>query len=64
MNNFQISLAAARVNAKMKQIDAAKALNVTKQTIIRWEKGRSEPTYSQVCALSEIYQVPIEHLRV
>ena len=33
-NNFQISLAAARVNAKLTQEDVAEKMHVTKQTKI------------------------------
>lgn len=39
MSEFQISLAAARVNAGLTQEDVAKALKVGKQTIVSWEKG-------------------------
>lgn len=41
MDKLQISLAAARVNARMTQEDAAKRLKVGKRTIINWEKGVS-----------------------
>ena len=47
MEKFQISLAAARVNAGLTQKDVAKALKVGKQTIVSWEKGNSEPKMSQ-----------------
>ena len=47
MGKFQISLAAARVNAGLTQEEAAKALKVGKQTIVSWEKGNSEPKMSQ-----------------
>ena len=36
---FQISLAAARVNANMTQEDVAKELKVGKQTVGNWEKA-------------------------
>lgn len=40
MDKFQISLAAARVNAGMTQENVAKKMGVTKQTVINWEKGK------------------------
>ncbi len=62
MKKLQISLAAARVNAGMTQEDAAKALNVGKQTIVSWEKGTSEPKMSQSRALSELYKMPLDYI--
>lgn len=55
-----ISLAAARVNANMTQREVAKMLDVTAQTIINWEKGRSEPTVSQSMKLAELYDFPYD----
>lgn len=62
MEKMQISLAAARVNARMTQEDVAKALNVGKQTIVNWEKGTSEPKMSQSRALSELYKMPLDYI--
>ena len=36
---LKISMAAARVNAKLTQSDIACKMSVSKQTIINWEKG-------------------------
>ena len=43
MENYKISMAAARINAKMTQEEVASAMHVTKQTIINWENGRVIP---------------------
>ena len=43
MNELQISLAAARINAQLTQEDIAKKLGVGKQTIVNWEKGKTQP---------------------
>lgn len=59
---FQISLAAARVNAGLTQEAVAKALNVGKQTIVSWEKGSSEPKMSQSRQLSELYKMPLDYI--
>ena len=59
---FQISLAAARVNAEMTQDDVAKVLHVGKQTIVNWEKGATEPKISQIKQLSDLYNVPIDNI--
>ena len=47
MAEIQISLAAARVNAGMTQEKVAKEMHVSKNTIVNWEKGTSEPTINQ-----------------
>ena len=57
-----ISLAAARVNANMTQDEVAKAMNVSKSTIINWEKGRNSPKYSQMVKLCEIYKMPLDYI--
>ncbi len=62
MERIQISLAAARVNAGLTQADVAKALNVGKQTIVSWEKGRSEPKMSQSRELSLLYRIPLDYI--
>ena len=62
MQKFQISLAAARVNAGLTQDDVAKALKVGKQTIVSWEIGKSEPKMSQSRELSELYKIPLDYI--
>lgn len=62
MENIKISLAAARVNARMTQQMVADRMHVGKQTIVNWEKGKTEPKISQMRELSEIYGIPIEYI--
>ncbi|MBM6686854.1 helix-turn-helix domain-containing protein [Faecalicatena contorta] len=62
MEELQISLAAARVNAGMTQEYVAKVMHVSKQTIVNWEKGYSEPTISQSRELSKIYHMPLKYI--
>lgn len=62
MEQMKISLAAARVNAGWTQEAVAKALNVGKQTIVSWEKGRTEPKISQIRALCELYNIPLDFI--
>ncbi|MEE0741497.1 MAG: helix-turn-helix transcriptional regulator [Emergencia sp.] len=59
---FQISLAAARVNAGLTQDDVAKEMHVGKQTIVNWEKGNSEPKLEQARALSALYNMPSDYI--
>lgn len=62
LTEFKISLAAARVNAGLTQNDVAKVLKVGKQTIVSWEKGKSEPKMSQSRQLSELYKMPLDYI--
>ncbi len=59
---IRISLEAARVNAHMTQTEAAEKLGVTVQTILNWEKGRSEPSISQGRLIEQVYGIPIENI--
>lgn len=59
---LQISLAAARVNAKLIQEKAAKKMKIGKRTIINWEKGTVIPSFADVNLLSQIYNIPIDNI--
>lgn len=62
MENIKISLAAARVNAGLTIDQACKKLKVSKNTLIKWEKGTSCPTWDKVQLISEIYNFPYDHI--
>jgi DNA-binding XRE family transcriptional regulator len=62
MADFKISLTAARVNANMTQDQVAEALKVSKNTIISWEKGRTQIPFATLVTLCELYQAPIDHI--
>lgn len=57
---FQVSLRAARINAGMKQKDAAKGIGVGVTTIINWENGKTAPRSDQLQELCELYKIPID----
>lgn len=59
---IQISLAAARVNAKLTQEDVAKKMKIGKRTIINWEKGVSIPSFADLKMLSDIYGIPLDNI--
>ena len=61
-NKFQISLAAARVNAGLTQEDVAKTLKISKSTVINWEKGKSVPRATQLQQMCEIYNISEEYI--
>ena len=60
----KITLKAARVNAELTQDEAAERMGKTKQTIVNWENGRTEIRYKDLVKLSEIYDMPIEYIRL
>lgn len=62
LEKIQISLAAARVNAKMTQEDAARQMHVSKQTIVNWEKGKVIPGIPEVEMLARIYNFPQDNI--
>ncbi len=62
MDDFQITLAAARVNARLTQDDVSKEMHVTKNTVVNWEKGASEPTVTQARKLAAFFGIPLERI--
>lgn len=59
---LKISLKAARVNAGLTQIEAAKKCHVSLQSLNKWERGHVIPDYATLHLLSSIYNVPIENI--
>ena len=62
MENIKISLAAARVNAGLTQAEVAKKLRISPNTLVAWEKGKTEPSISQGRMLERLYSIPIDNL--
>lgn len=60
----KISLEAARVNAQKTQHEWAILLNVSKTTVINWEKGNTEPNLSQLRRISELSGIPMDFIFV
>lgn len=59
---IQISLAAARVNAKLTQEEVATRMKIGKRTIINWEKGVVTPSFADLNMLSNIYGIPVDNI--
>ena len=60
----RITLEAARINARLTQRQLAEALEISVGTVINWEKGKSEPTMSQLRKLSELSGIPMDFIFV
>jgi len=64
MQNFEITLKAARVNAGLNQDDVAKAMHRSKQTIVNWEKNPGSVKFSEISKLAELYDIPVDCLKL
>lgn len=64
MNNaiFQISLKAARVNAGLTLLDAAKKIGIGKDTLIKWEKNSGNVNPIWQSKISSAYGIPIDRI--
>ena len=62
MDQLKITLTAARVNAGFTLEQACKLLGISKNTLIKWEKGASCPTWDKVQLMSQIYKFPSDHI--
>lgn len=57
---YLVSLEAARVNARLSQKKAAKAMDVNPSTIANWESGKTAINADQFKKLCELYKVPMD----
>lgn len=64
LQNFTITLKAARVNQNLTQQQVADMIGVSKHTIINWEKGKVKPSYAAIFTLSHIYDININNFHV
>lgn len=62
METLQISLAAARVNARLTQEEVAKRMRLNKQTICNWENGKVIPKQAQLEMMCKIYSIPVDNI--
>lgn len=58
MKEFQISLAAARVNAGMTQEEVAKEMHISRASLVNWENGKTKLSVPTFKALCNLYGVP------
>lgn len=60
----KISLAAARVNAKMTQDEVAKLMGKSNKTIGNWENGKQRIDAANLLMLAEIYKIPVDMINL
>ena len=59
---LKISLRAARINANLTLIEAAKKLGVNKSTLLSWEKHSGNVTAINQARLSNLYNIPVDNI--
>ena len=62
MDDFKISMAAARVNANKTQAEVAEALHVGKQTVVSWENGKTSPTVEKAQEFCLLCNIPFDRV--
>lgn len=62
MGNFEISIAAARVNSGLNQREFAEKIGVSLATVTNWEKGKTEPDSSQLRKISQLSGIPMDFI--
>ena len=58
-----ISLASARVNAELTQKQVCEELNISKTTLVNYEKGRTTPDVETGKKLANLYGIPIDNIK-
>ena len=61
---MKFSLEAARRNRGLTQSQVADRIDVSKATIVNWEKGKTKISYLALLRLSNLYGIPLENLKV
>lgn len=62
MELLEITMAAARHNAGLKQDEAAKAIGISKSTLISYEKGRSVPKMDVAKRMAAVYGCSVNQI--
>jgi DNA-binding XRE family transcriptional regulator len=60
--DIKISLAAVRVNANKTQAELAEEMQVTRETVNKWEKGKVAPTKAQIYLFAKICDFPVDNI--
>ena len=62
VHGLKITLKAARVNAGLTQEEAAEKLGVSRDRLLRWENGITEPPYTAVINMCKVYGCSVDYL--
>lgn len=59
---MKLTLAAARVNKGLTQVEAAKKLGISSHALYCYENGRTSPTVEKMEKMAKLYEVERENL--
>lgn len=59
---MKLTLAAARVNKGLTQIEAAKLLGISPSALVSYEGGKTSPTVVKLEKIAKLYEVEKENL--
>lgn len=59
---MEITMKAARVNAGLTQQQAANALNISKNTLARYEKGKAVPLVTMARDMAKLYGISVNDI--
>ena len=57
-----MTMKAARVNAGIRQEEAANSIGIAPSTLSKWENGRAYPNALQLSALCKIYNISMDDI--
>ena len=61
-DRLAITMKAARVNANLTQKEAAKALDISKNTLMNYERGRSVPKVDMARKMAALYGLAVSDI--
>lgn len=60
---IKISMAAARKNAGLTQRQVCEIMNISKTTLVNYEKGRTIPDVKMGGDLANLYNIPVDNIK-
>ena len=64
MSNINTNIKVLREEARLSVEEFAEKMNISKETVVNWEKGKTEPTLSQLRKMSELSGIPMDFIFV
>lgn len=61
---MKVSIKAARINARLKQTEAAERIGINAVTLASWESEKTFPRTTQLLKLCEIYHCTVNDISI